>query len=169
MCAVSTTQSDKGFKIVVVSAKDQMARIQGVITHDALSGTAGSNPDHKLETWRDAKSELVRELRYGMMIRDEDIRVETDTEEFKKGTVEIWVSPRYVTICGEPRSWRTGKVVEGCGSKKKCKILFRALDLPVDVEPSGVTAKLSGPILEIYFRKAHGKKDGAKASTASFQ
>jgi len=45
-------------------------------------------------------------------------------------------------------------------SQDKNGIVFRTLELPVDVEPSAVTGKRNGPILEICFPKVRVKAVG---------
>ena len=68
----SPKQADEKFKISVVSAKDQITRIQGIVARRAFCETACS-PGHEVKNWRRAKSELVRPLCRGQMIRDDDI------------------------------------------------------------------------------------------------
>ncbi len=146
-------QVEKQFKISLVSAKDQLTRVQGIVARRAfLEQPCGIG--HEIENWRRAESELVKPLCYGQMIRNDDIWVETDIGGFEEGTIEILVSPRHVTICGKERDSRIGQVTEEKNSQRKNKIVFRTLELPADVEPSAVAAKLSGPILEICFPKA---------------
>jgi HSP20 family molecular chaperone IbpA len=43
---------------------------------------------------------------------------------------------------------------------EKNEIVFRTLELPLDVEPSAVTAKLNGAVLGICFPKVHVKAAG---------
>ncbi len=88
--------ADEKFKISVLSAKDQLTRVQGTVARHAFLGAACSL-GHEVEIWGRAKSELVRPLCHGQMIRDDDIWVETNTGEFEEGTLEILVSPRHVT------------------------------------------------------------------------
>lgn len=139
-----TKQPNERLKIAVVSAKEQAIRIQGAIARRAFLGRETCIAGDDLQKWRRAKSELVKTLHCGLAIRDEDIRVRADAEEFKESTVEIWVSPRHVTICSEPY-----------GSQEKDRMVFCALDLPVEVEPTVVNAEVKGPELEIYLSKAH--------------
>lgn len=149
---ISPKQADEKFKISVVTAKDQPTRVEGTVARHAFLEAACAL-GHEVESWRRAKSELVRPLCHGQMIRDDDIWVETNTGEFGEGTLEILVSPRHITICGKPRSSRIGEMTEGKDSRGKNEIVFRILELPADVEPSAVTAKLNGPMLEIRFPK----------------
>jgi HSP20 family molecular chaperone IbpA len=153
------TKANEKFKISAVSAKDQLTRVQGTVARHAFL-EEGCSPGHEVEIWRRAKSELVRPLCHAQMIRDNDIWVETDAGEFEEGTLEIMISPRHVTICGKPRNSRIGEMTKGKGSQSRNEIVFRTLELPVDVEPSTVTAKLNGPILEICFPRVRVKAAG---------
>jgi hypothetical protein len=155
----SPKHADEKFKISVVSANDQLTRVQGSVARHAFLGAACSF-GHEVEIWGRAKSELVRPLCHGQMIRDDDIWVETNAGEFEEGTLEILVSARHVTICGKPRNSQIGEATKGKPSQDKNEIVFRTLELPVDVEPSAVTAKLNGPILEICFPKVRVKAAG---------
>jgi HSP20 family molecular chaperone IbpA len=156
-------QSGRALNIAVVSANDQTARMQGAIARRAFSRCGGSVPGHELEDWRQAESELVSSLCHGLLTRDEDLWVGTDVAEFKQGTIEIWVSPRHLTICGESGS---GQREKESGSAQDEKLVFRTLHLPVDVEPAAVTAKLNGSSLEICIPKAYQERCQIKASTA---
>lgn len=155
----SPKQADEKFKISVVSAKDQLTRVQGAVARRAFLGAACSF-GHEVEIWRLAKSELVRPLCHGQVLRDDDLWVETNTVEFEEGTLEILVSPRHVTICGKPRNSRIGEATKKKDSQDKIEVVFRTLELPVDVEPSAVTAELNGTILEICFPKVRVKAAG---------
>jgi HSP20 family molecular chaperone IbpA len=147
-------QVEKKFKISLVSAKDQLTRVQGIVARRAfLEQPCGVG--REIENWRRAESELVKPLCHGQMVRNDNIWVDTNIGEFEEGTIEILVSPRHVTICGKARDSRIGQVTEEKDSQRKNKIVFRTLELPIDVEPSAVAAKLNGPILEICFPKAH--------------
>ena len=117
-------------------------------------------PGYELEKWRQAESELLSPLCCGLITR-EDIWVASDVSMFKEGTIEIWVSPRRLTICGKPRGWKTEEVANGTEG-----MAFRVVDVPFDIEPCAVTAQLNGSSLEICVSKAHPERSAAKASAA---
>jgi hypothetical protein len=150
----SSKENENRLKISVVSAKEQLARVQGNVARRAfLEVPCGVG--HEMENWSRAKSELVKPLCHGQVTHEDDISVDTNIGEFEEGTIEILVSPHHVTICGMPQSPGTGEMTEKEASQRKNRIVFRTLELPVEVEPSEVTAKLNGPMLEIRFPKAH--------------
>lgn len=158
----SETQTDERLKIAVVSAKDQTVRIQGAIARRAFLRSGGYIPGHELENWRHTKSKFVKALLCGMTIRDQEIWVGTDAGEFEEGTIEIWVSPRHVTICGKLRGSRTGEAPSGRASREIDEIGFRLLELPVEIEPSDVTANFNGSLLEMCFPKRRREQRGVK-------
>jgi hypothetical protein len=153
-------QVDNKFKISLVSVKDQLTRVQGIVARRAFLEQPCS-VGHEIDNWRRAESELVKPLCHGQMIRNDDIWVETNIGEFEEGTIEILVSSRHVTICGKQRDSRIGEVTEEKDSQRTNNVVFRTLELPVDVEPSAVAAKLNGPILEICFPKAQARAGAA--------
>lgn len=158
-----TKQSRKKVLIRVVSAKDQMARIQGAIARRAFLHSGDRNLGHELDNWRLAKSELLRPVRCGEMIRDDAILIGIDTGKFAEGTMEVWVSPRQVAISGVSRDSLTGVLVKA-GSQERGTRIFHSLDMPVDIDPSAVTAEFNGTILELCFPKAHGQESARRAS-----
>ena len=125
----------QSINIAVVSTNDQTSRIQGAVARRAFVRCGACIPGHELEDWRQAESELVSPLSHGLMICDEDIWVGTDVTQFKEGTIEIWVSPRHVTICGESGG---GQREKESGPAQGEKLVFRVLHLPIEVEPAAV-------------------------------
>ncbi|HWF39945.1 MAG TPA: Hsp20/alpha crystallin family protein [Candidatus Acidoferrales bacterium] len=149
-----TKQSCKKVEIRVVSANDQTARIQGAIARRAFFHAGDHNVGHELDNWRLAKSELLRPSCFGEMIRDDAIWIGIDTRKLVDGTIEVWVSPRHVTICGIARDSLRGGTLKA-GSQEQGRMVFHSLDMPVDIEPSAVTSEFNGTMLEICFPKAH--------------
>jgi hypothetical protein len=81
-------QVEKQFKISVVSAKDQLSRVEGNVARRAfLEESCGVG--HEIENWNRAQSELVKPLCHGQMIRNDEISVDTNIGEFEEGTIEI--------------------------------------------------------------------------------
>jgi HSP20 family molecular chaperone IbpA len=85
------------------------------------------------------------------MTRDDEMWIGTSVAEFKKGTIEIWVSPRLITICGE--SGCRNREQES-GTAQHERLICRTFHLPVEVEPVAVTAELNGSALELRLPKA---------------
>jgi len=147
-----TKQSGPVLNISVVPANDQTARIQGAIARRAFLPSRPYFPGHELEDWLKAESELVSPLCYGLMTNDEEMLVGTSVAEFKKGTIEIWVSPRLITISGESVGRNEGKQ---SATAQRERLIFRVFRLPVEVEPEAITAELNGSSLELRLPKVH--------------
>ena len=119
-----TKQSGPVLNISVVPANDQTARIQGAIARRAFLPSRPYFPGHELEDWLKAESELVSPLCYGLMTNDEEMWVGTSVAEFKRGTIEIWVSPRLITISGESVGRNEGKQ---SATAQRERLIFRWL------------------------------------------
>lgn len=158
-----TKQSRKKAEIRVVSAKDQTARIQGAIARRAFFHAGGRNLGHELDNWRLAKSELLRPARCGEMTRDNAILIGIDIGKFAEGTMEVWVSPRHVTVSGISRDSLTAGAVNA-GTAERGARVFHSLDMPVDIDPSAVAVEFNGTLLEICLPKAHGHETARRAS-----
>jgi len=144
-------------KLTIMAADEQTRRVQEAVARRAFEifERGGSTPWHELEDWRQAERELASPLCYGRMAVGDSLWVGADVAAFSEGTVEIWVAPRKITICGKPR-------LDGVDAHRKNvgpgpEIIFHVLDLSVEVDPSHVTAKFNGSSLEILLRRAPGK------------
>lgn len=99
-------------KIVAVDANEQARRVQEAVARRAyqIFERRGSASWHELEDWREAEAELVRPCCSGRMNVDGTLWMGTDAAVFERGTIEIWVAPHRLTICGKPP----------CCERKRC-------------------------------------------------
>jgi len=141
-------------KVLVVPASDQTRRV-----HDAVAGRAyqifKSRKDtiaHQLQDWLQAESELVRPLCHGRMQLNGDLWLGTDARAFEEGTIEIWAAPCQLTICGKRRAATETVTLAPAGAPQDEETIYRVLMLPIEVDPSGIAAKISGLSLEILLR-----------------
>lgn len=149
-------KKDEKVKLTITDAKEQIRRVQEAVAHRAYAifESRGSGPWHELQDWDQAESELVRPLNCGRTTVGDRLWIGTDVGTFEQETIEIWVAPRKITICGKPRA---DKDAQGIGPRSGGERIFRVLDLCLDVDPSSTTAKLHGPSLEILVRKVQAK------------
>ena len=146
-------------KLTITDANEQTRRMQAAVARRAYAifESHGSASWHELEDWRQAESELVSPLCCGRMTVGDRLWIGTDAGVFEQGTIEIWVAPRKITICGKPRVDKVDahrKRIGPCSGEEK---IFRVLDLCLDLDPSQATVKFNGPSLEILVRKAQVK------------
>jgi hypothetical protein len=146
-------------KLAITDANEQMRRVQEAVARRAYAifGSRGSGSWHELEDWRQAESELVSPLSCGRMTVGDSLWIGTDARVFDEGTIEIWVAPRKITICGKPQVDKFDAQRKRIGPCPGREMIFRVLDLSLDVDPSRVTVKFNGPSLEILARKAQAK------------
>ena len=152
-------RSKKGerVKLTIADDNEQTRRMKEAVARRAYAifESRGSESWHEVDDWRQAESELVSPLCCGRTTVGDRLWIGTDAGIFKAGTIEIWVAPRKITVCGKPR---TGGVdVQRIGPGSDEERIFRVLDLCIDVDPSDTTAKFNGSSLEILVRKAQAK------------
>jgi HSP20 family molecular chaperone IbpA len=156
-------------KLAIIDADEQTRRMQEAVARRAYAifESRGSASWHELEDWRRAEGEVVSPLCCGQMTAGDSVWVGADIAVFEEGTIEVWVAPRKITICGKPRVDKVGAHRKYIGPPPDGEVIFHVLDLPVEVDPSHVTAKFNGPSLEILLRKAQAKpQQKAQAAAA---
>jgi HSP20 family molecular chaperone IbpA len=143
-------------KILAVDATEQAHRVQEAVAHRAFEifESRGAVPGHEQEHWRQAETELASPRCSGQMRLDGSLWVNADAALFEPDTIEIWVAPRRLTICGKPHVLRASAASQevSCG---KSEMIFHVIDLACEVDPSRVTAKFDDAAsLEIVLAKA---------------
>jgi hypothetical protein len=154
------TRAGEKVKLAIIDADEQTRRVQEAVARRAYAifESRGSASWHELEDWRQAERDLVRPLCCGRMTVGDSLWVGADIAAFQEGTIEVWVAPHKITICGKPRVDKVDAHREHIGPRPGGEMIFHVLDLSVEVDPSHVTAKFSGPSLEILLRKAQAKR-----------
>lgn len=163
------SRAGEQLKILTVNANEQTRRVQEAVARRAyeIFDSRGFASWHELEDWRQAESELLRPRCSGQMNLNDALWIGADAAVFAEGTIEIWVAPGKMTICGKPREDKADAHRKHIGTHADGEMIFHALDLPVEVDPSRVTAKFNGSSLEILLRKAQAKpKQEARAAAA---
>lgn len=143
-------------RVVILNSSEQMRKIRQAVACRAyeLFANRGSAGGRELENWRQAEAELTKPLSCGLMQLEENLWVEAGTAAFQAGSIEIWVAARNITICGRPCSSGVNCGNPGFAARSFPEMIFRVLDLPVEIDPSATAVKLNGPSLEILFKKA---------------
>lgn len=143
-------------KILPVDAIEQSHRVQDAVAHRAFEifESQGAVPGHEQEHWRQAEAELASSRCSGQMKLDGALWVNADAALFEPDSIEIWVAPRRLTICGKPHVLRASAASRKvpCGESE---LIFHVIDLACEVNPSRVTAKFDDAAsLEIVLAKA---------------
>jgi hypothetical protein len=142
-------------KIVPVASDEQTRRIHAAIARRAyeIFEQRGSMGWHELEDWRQAEAEVLSKLCFGLTTCDHTILVGTDIAGFEPGTVELWVAPHQITLCGQaqPHEAQTSKVPL-CAAGER--FVFREIPLPYEIDPASVDTKMQSRFLEIRLPQA---------------
>lgn len=146
-------------KLAIMDDDEQTRRVHEAVARRAyvIFESHGSASGHELEDWRQAESEVVGPLCCGRMTIDDSLWVGADVAIFEEGTIEVWVGPRQITICGKPKVDKVGVARKETGARLDGEMVFRFLDLPVEVDPSRVTTRFNGPSLEVLLRKTQAR------------
>jgi HSP20 family molecular chaperone IbpA len=149
-------------RVGVTNSKARETRIRAAIAARAfeLSRTHAPTAGNQLDDWRRAEAEILIPPCHGLTVTDGRLIVTTNVSCFAEGEIEILVEPRRMTLCG------------GAGNPKICHgplgwPVFRAIALPVEVDPAGVTARFDHGMLEISLPKAGMVSTAPTASRAA--
>lgn len=163
-----TNQSWNGrtLKMLPSRSAECTKRIADIVARRAfqISEARGFAPGHEMEDWQRAESELVSPICGGWTVANDRIVVTATASLFKQGAIEICVEPRRLVIFGKQRN-STGHdtPAEDRYDTKELEIV-RILGLPVEIDPSGATARFDHCMLEMSLPKARSAC-GVRASS----
>ena len=162
------SRTGEKISIIVVDADEQARRIHAAIARRAFEifEKSGSGT-HQQEDWRQAESALLRPLCVGRMSLDDSLFVSMDACYFQEGTIQVWVAPRRLTVCGKPRAKGQENKSTATTTPLREDLMFREVGLPVEVDPSNVAARFKGQSLEILLKKAQVKQEQAVRAAAA--
>ena len=125
--------------------RDQIARR----AHELyLSRNGGDGSD--LEDWITAEMDLLQPVPLDVTGCGESLVVRAETPGFCAEEIEVGVDPFCLVISGKKWERREGKAI------------FQEIDLPAEIDPSKVTARLGKGVLKITLPKAgRGLKNAA--------
>jgi HSP20 family protein len=114
----------------------------------------GRADGHHLEDWFRAESEFLHPVHLDIAESDDALTVHAEVPGFSAKELEVGVEPHRLTISGkrETSEERTSKktiYTEQCLNQ-----IFRAIDLPAEVDTLKVTATLKDGVLELSMPKA---------------
>jgi hypothetical protein len=133
--------------------------------HDAVARRAFQISEiHKatgpqeVQDWLQAESELLHPFCAGRMPINGNIWLGTDANPFQEGTIEVWVAPHQLTVCGKsPVGQKALSSAET--SAPEPEMIYEVIDIPEEVDPSRVTARVKSASLEIVLGKVERKQD----------
>ena len=145
--------------VVAMGSAEQKKRVRDAVARRAyeIFKRRGGMGRHQAEDCRQAETELLEPFCGGEMPVNEGIWFGTDPAAFEKGTIEIWVAPRQMTICGKRRA--EADASRPSALSQADLRTYRVVSLPAEVDPTKVTTKIKGPTasLEIVLFSAKRK------------
>jgi HSP20 family molecular chaperone IbpA len=149
----------KTIAVTTVNATEQARRIDETIAHRAyeIFERRGGMGWHELEDWRQAESDVRSKLCFGLTSSEDSLFVGCDVAGFEEGSVEVWVAPRQMTICGKPFGPKEQTAKSETHPYRG--VVFRVVSLPVEVEPGRVLISLERNFLEIHLSTVHSKQE----------
>jgi HSP20 family protein len=129
--------------------------------------TNGRQFGRDLENWCKAESELLHPVHMDITETEGELKVCAEVPGFREKDLEVSVEPKRLTITGKRESKeerKTGKTIysEHCSNQ-----IFRAIDLPVEVDAEKVTATIKDGVLELELPKAVSAKKIQVAAQAA--
>jgi HSP20 family molecular chaperone IbpA len=131
---------------------DLASKIREAIAHRAyeLFEARGYVRGHDLDDWLQAEAELVHPLSVDIWQSEQEVVVTAQVPGFRAEEVSIGVEPGRVFIWARPDP----KPVDSNAYPTRASIaLYHTLDLPVKVNPSKATVRLSHGLLKIELPK----------------
>jgi len=158
--SVAITQPEKkAAPMKLLPGSDLFDRIQELSTSIArrafeIFEGRGRALGHDLENWLRAESEFLHPVHLAVAESDDALTVRAEVPGFSAKELEVGVEPHRLTISGkrETSGEHTSKktiYTEQCSNQ-----IFRAIDLPAEVDTSKVTATLKDGVLELSMPKA---------------
>ena len=155
--------------VITLSAEEQAQRVHDAVARRAyeISETHKETEPRLDQDWLQAESELIHPFCGGRMPINGKLWLGTDPGIFKAGSIELWVAPRRLTVCGLPRVGEKAASA-GKGSGPQAENIYEVIELRDEVDPAQVAAEVRSATLEIVLGKPeHGKGAEKKSKVAA--
>jgi HSP20 family protein len=119
---------------------------------EAFEGRGGVD-GHDLEDWFGAESEVLHPLHLDIAESEDAVTVHAEVPGFSAKELEVSLEPRRIAISGKRESNEERKAKKTIYKEYCSDQIFRAIDLPAEVDSSRVTATLKDGVLELVMRK----------------
>jgi len=135
---------------------DRVRELSNAIAHRAfeLFDGRGRVPGHDLEDWLRAESELLHPVHLDLAESGDAFTVRAEVPGFSAKELEVGVEPQRLTISGKRESSEEHTSEKTIYKEQCSNQIYRAIDLPAEVDTSKVTATLKNGVLELSMPKA---------------
>ena len=142
------------------SISDRIERLKDAISRRAyeLYERDGRTDGNDVRHWLEAEKEFLHPVDVNIEETDAEFVVRAEVPGFTASDLEVNVEPRRVTIAGK-RELKKETTEDGTFYSEQCSDeIFRAIELPSEVNAAKVSATLKDAVLEIKIPKAETKK-----------
>jgi HSP20 family protein len=108
---------------------------------------------HDAEDWLFAESELLSLVPVEIKWSNDPVTVSAEVTGFTAPEIEISAEPQRLFISGKRTISAEQTMEETACTEQRSKEIFRAIELPVEVDPSQATASLKDGVLTIALPK----------------
>lgn len=146
------------------------SEIEGLIAQRAYQLFEGRGFQHgrDVEDWLQAEDEIVHGCRHDLRESDEAITLRAEMpSSYSADQMMVSVEPRRLIVSGEREIEVGYSDGVNTGTRVEPRRIFRAHDLPVEVNPSTSTATLRDNTLEVVMPKAAATKKPEARSASS--
>jgi len=135
--------------IMEISAAEQRRRIDQAVARRAneIFESRGATGWHELEDWRQAESEVRSNFCFGLTTSIDAVLVGFSGGSFEANSLELWVAPRQITICGKPLR---PKVLASGSAPAYQGTVFRVIVLPAVIDSKGVVSHWKSSFIELH-------------------
>jgi HSP20 family protein len=143
----------------------RMHDIENAIARRAyeLFASSGFTDGHDLNDWLSAESELLEPIPLNLSETENEVTLKAELPGFTEKDIDIKVAPRHVVVSGQreetTENKKDGEVVS---SEHSSSQVYRAIDLPAEVDPDKVKATFDKGTLQIVLAK---KETGKTVAT----
>jgi len=106
------------------------------------------------EDWFQAVSEILLHVPAEITETESQLTLRADVPGVSAADLDVWVAPQSVCITGKRQAPAQQDQERAVYSERRSDRIFRALDLPCEIDPTNVTASVSDGILEVKLLKA---------------
>src|ERR1700674_2991849 len=128
----------------------------------------GSVDGYDREDWLQAESEVLLNVPVDVVEAESGLTIHASMPRFAEKELEVRVAPRSVCISGNREVVSEQNDEKGVSAERRSSQIFRALELPSEIDPEQVKATVSDGVLEIQLPKVGlSKKVPVLAKAAS--
>jgi HSP20 family protein len=142
------------------SITERIERIYDNISRRAydLFERDGRKDGNDVRHWLEAEKEFLYPARVSMEETETEFEVRAEVPDFTASDIEVNVEPRRLTISGKRESKKETRADGSLYTEESSNELFRAIELPSEVNPTKVSATLKDGVLDIQIPKAQSGK-----------